>query len=354
MTTKQKLQLFVPPILFRLKSRLKYGSKIFGDKVSYEDAFKDYCVELNKRHELPMTSIGDLSKNIEDYQFATLSNGDGIVNYYGNFYVLSKYAGIPFFTIPPQSMTIQHGITYELLNCEMMHKEYINFVWSDYIKSLHGKVTTNQSIFAIGAPFMYAQSILSSDQIAAEKKRLGRNLLAFPMHSTSNIDKNYDPTNFLDVLEQEKHRFDSVRVCLYWKDIQRGTSKIFSDAGFECVCCGHIFDQSFLERQKALFEISDATISNAIGSHVGYSILMDTPHRLVPDNFKLVDKCLDEGAEEMNMINTSKNYQEIYDAFLDNDMYIITENQRQIVDKYWGISSKMTPRQLRELINKFY
>lgn len=352
MTIKEKIKLFVPPILFRIKGKLKHGGPIFWESIPDKDAIVGYLNCLNDRFTIPMQDIDRLSTEISG--ISSISREDRIVNFYGSLYTLQKYAQIPFVNLPPIGLTVQHGITYELLNCEMHQKELVNLLWSKYIVEMHKNVTNNHNLYAIGAPFFYAESILNKEEILAEKRRLGHNLLAFPMHSTANIEKNYNPQKFLSILESEKKKFENVRVCLYWRDIQRGTAQIYRDAGYECVCCGHIYDQAFLMRQKALFEIADATISNAIGSHVGYSVFTKTPHNLVPDKFELKDIYLEEGAEEMEMVRTSQNYKEIYDAFCNNYDYQITDKHCEIVDKYWGVSDMKTPSELRRLIMQFY
>ncbi len=354
MTIKEKIQLFVPPIYFLIKRKIKYGIDIGYKSPSDKQQFYNLFREVNKRYHMPLSAIFPLSQDLSGLDSLSSPNNDGVVNYYGSWLTLCEYADFPYFNLPPEKLTIQHGITYEMLNCEMMHKDYYNLVWSDEVIKMHRKHTGNPYLFAIGSPFFYAKSILSGDVLAKEKKRLGRNLLAFPMHSTSNINKEYDPTLFIEHLHQMKKHFDTVRVCIYWRDVQRGTAQLYQDAGFECVCCGHIADQAFLKRQRALIEIADATTSNALGSHIGYSVYLNKPHWLVPDDFKLVDIYLNEGAEEMEMVSTSSNYREIYNVFLNNPDFVITEEQKKIVDKYWGTSCIKTPDEIRTLINQAY
>ena len=351
---KEKIQLFIPPIYFLLKRKIKYGIEMGYKSPSDKQQFFDYIRELNQCYNIPMTDIIELSKEVLGLHSLTMPKNDEIVNYYGSWFTMQGYAGYPYFNLPPKKLTIQHGITYEMLNCELKHAEYFNLVWSDEVVKMHRKYTDNPHIYAVGSPFFYASSILSEMEIQKERKRLGRNVLAFPMHSTDNINKEYDSQSFLRLLNQLKSSFDTVRVCVYWKDVQRGTAKVYQEAGFECVCCGHIADQAFHKRQRALLEIADATVSNAIGSHVGYSVYMGKPHWLIPDKFELVDVNGYEGAEEMDMTRTSFNYKEIYTAFLNNPEFTITEEQRRVVDKYWGTSCVKSPEEIRAIIEKAY
>lgn len=354
MTTKEWIQTFIPPIYFLIKRKIKYGIEMGYKSPSDKQQLYDFTRKLNQHYNIPLTDISELSKEVLGLHSLAMPMNDDVVNYYGSWYAMQAYAGYPFFNLPPKKLTIQHGITYEMLNCELKHADYFNLVWSEEVVNMHRKYTDNPHIYAVGAPFYYASSILSEMEIQEERKRLGRNVLAFPMHSTYNINKEYDPQSFLRLLNQLKSSFDTVRVCVYWKDVQRGTAKVYQDAGFECVCSGHIADQAFHKRQRALLEIADATVSNAIGSHVGYSTFMNKPHWLVPDEFELVDIRENEGTEEMDMTKTSPNYKEIYTAFLDNPEFKITEEQRRVVDKYWGTSCVKSPEEMRTLIEKAY
>ena len=65
---------------------------------------------------------------------------------------------------------------------------------------------------------------------------------------------------------------------LYYQDILNGDAAIFEDAGFVVVTCGYREDCHFLERQRTLIKLADFTMSNSIGTHVGYCVYMGKPH----------------------------------------------------------------------------
>ena len=355
MSIRTIVKMVTPPILILLwrkvvsRKQVKEHAPIMEKITAY-----NFIIDLNRRSNLPLQSLDALS---EDYSFEdikSISSDNDEPNYYGSFWVLQRYAGFSLMNLPPRDFSVQHGIIYEMMEWMYNKRDLRNFVWSDKVADMFREQMGAVRVYAVGAPFLYAESILSETEIANERKRLGRNLLAFPMHSTHYIKKEYDPSPFLKTLESQKSRFDTVRVCLYWKDIQNGMTSIYRNAGFECVCCGHMFDQYFLSRQKSLLEIADATISNAVGSHIGYSISMGKPHCLKLDEFELHDLEGNEGAEEMALIKRSKNYNDIVEAFKDNESYVIFESQRRIVDEYWGTSCKMPKEKLNELLRDLY
>lgn len=309
-----------------------------------------YQVDVEHRASIPFQKIEELSAPIAPEDISGLIYDFREPVYYGAFSVLREYAGLSDFSLPPHKLGLQHGYVFEIHTWEQSKLELRNLVWSDRLVQMYQEHTSNKDIYAIGAPFFYAKSLLTPEQIESEKKRLGRNLLAFPMHSSVCCDTDFDPNKFLNVLEEEKKHFDTVRVCMYWKDVLRGAHKVFLEHGFECVCNGHINDINFLRRQKALFEIADATISNGIGSHVGYSVFMKKPHRLIDDSYTYSGG---DGAQLTDMM-TKNNFKRVEKAFLESDGYVITQQQRDIVNEFWGTGNFMTKEELRSLLLKLY
>ena len=346
MTLRSFIKLFVPPIVFKLKKQNK-------PIVSQKQILYDYFVDMNFRSKLSFQDLENLSKDYSFEQFQTICHDIGEPNYYGGFFSLLHYSGLKMF-LPPKKFTIQHGILYGVSTWIMGQKVDVSLVWSKKIKEMYENTINDRKIIAIGAPFFYSESLLSENQIEQEKKRLGKNLLAFPMHSTYFIDTIYDYKNFIGVLNQQRKFFDNVRVCLYWRDIQKGIDKMYKEEGFECVCCGHMFDMFFLPRLKSLLEIADCTISNGVGSHIGYSVYMNKPHYLVPDDYSINDIIGNAGREEMIIKQNSQNYKEIYDGFINNRNYVIDKSHIGIADKYWGVSDIKQPSQIKEMFESFY
>lgn len=347
-TAKEVIKLFVPPIITAAYRKIKPVKNAMGEGYTIKDIQSLYLQEVNCRKQLNFTQIGMLAKDIPSNFFCSICTDFDEPNYYGGFYELAKYMNIyPLYC--PRGVTILHGVIFKggIWERDGIEK-YL--VWGSGIKDYY---SSEYNIVAIGAPFFYAKSLLSKDEIFSEKKRLGKNLLAFPSHSTHWIEAEFDEKIFIDVLKKEQKKFDSVRVCLYWKDILLGKEKPYLDAGFECVCAGHIFDMFFLERLKSLFEISDCTISNQIGSHVGYSIFMNKPYNLVlqAKSEKYDDVPWNKGEDKkLNEQRSSEAYKKTVALFLNNFDYKINDEQRSIVDDYWGISQKKSSKELYDII----
>ena len=313
-----------------------------------------YQKENCRRSLLDFQEIDSLSQPIPEEWVKACAVDMHEALYYGALPALFDYAGLSLCMMPPKNLGVQHGYVFEIRNWEKAKLEKRNLVWSKKLVDMYHEHTSNPDVYAIGAAFFYANSLLDKEQLEIEKKRLGHNLLAFPMHSQGNVDTNYDPNKFLNVLIDERKRFDTVRVCMYWKDILRGSHKVFLDAGFEVVCNGHIFDLNFLRRQKTLFELADSTISNGVGSHIGYSLFMGKPHWLIDDEYEYVDTKNGGDAKDMTDVAQRDNFQRVKTAFLDNFDYYITQIQRDVIDEFWGISDMKKPDELKQLLLKLY
>lgn len=349
------IKLFLPPLYYRVKGMIKEGHSFWYDQPSQKSLVYDCIREISDRRNLRLTDVAGLSKEMSFKGMSFLAVGYDEPGYYGDFYELQKYAQIQVHNFPPKMLNLQHGILCDLLEFEYTKLNNVNFVWSPKIKQLFQKHTDNPHFYVIGSPFFYVDSLLSKEEVELERKRLGKNLLAFPSHSVYYADVKYDASGFINLLKEQRKKFDSVRVCIYWRDYQRGLAKVYEDAGFECVCCGHIYDPFFLERQKALLEIADATISNAVGSYVGHSVYLNKPHWMIPEKheFKDIDKN-GFGKRESDFINSSPNYQQLRETFAYNSDYKITQAHRDVVDEYWGVSCIKTPEEIRSLIEKAY
>lgn len=356
MTIKRVIKELIPPIIFSLYRQVRYSKAILLKQArSEKEIASSYFCEVLRRSYLPYDKIELLAENIDNDMLHAISSTNGEPVLYGSFRAIAKYINPEIsYIISPKNFFLQHGIAYELTDWMRQKKEGINFVWSSYIRELYREVTDNQRIYAVGAPFFYAKSLMSQEQLENEKNRLGKNLLAFPLHSTHYYDIDFDSDNFIKLLKEQQKRFDTVRVCLYWKDIQRGLAEAYIKAGFECVCCGHINDVLFLQRQRSLFEIADATISNGLGSYIGYSVYLNIPHWLVNEDYEIKNTNGNEAEELTRLFKEITVSERIYKAFGDNSDFIITKEQREIVDLLWGVSDIKTPEEMNDLLMRMY
>jgi hypothetical protein len=66
--------------------------------------------------------------------------------------------------------------------------------------------------------------------------------------------------------------YQPVTVCVYWRDFNLGHHRPFEERGMRVVSAGHMFDPDFLFRFYHLCSLHRYASSNALGSHLFYSV----------------------------------------------------------------------------------
>lgn len=310
-----------------------------------------YEREITKRSKLPLTNIEGLSKNIN--HFSPYTNEICTPNdWYGHAKVFKSFLGLP--NTYQFKFIIEHGLHLvdHVLDIEFESNLPSFLTHSKFRADIIKK--HNRKAFYIGPFIHYAQSFYSQDKIVVEKKRLGKNILIFPGHSISYAIANYDNKWFLSKIKQLAKGFDTIRICLYWADVQLGLHKYYQQLGFACLTAGHVLDPLFLSRLKSLIEISDLTISNEAGTHVSYSVFLNKPH-IIFHKFPKI-KANKKWTNYYQKGWSAKSYMDILEGF-SKVQFKITSTQRKLADKYFGINdikSKAEFKKIIDLTEKIY
>jgi len=269
-------------------------------------------------------------------------------DWYGHASILKNYSALPYNY--QLKVVIEHGLFVDdyIWNQDMNNLFPIILTFGTQ-RALHIQNKTNKQIIPIGPYIYYAKPLLSRQQTEKEIKRLKKCLLVIPSHSTTVTDTSYDINAFCNKLISMKRDFDSIRICLYWKDINNGVHQIYKQFGFECVTAGHIFDPLFLPRLKSIIETSTITMSNSIGTHIGYCIFMKKPHYIFSQRVNYQGKNKDE-IKLITDIEQSEIYKQIEKTF-STYSEVISEDQYKIVNRYWGLNEIKTKQQLKSIID---
>jgi hypothetical protein len=214
---------------------------------------------------------------------------------------------------------------------------------------------TNKALEFIGPFIFYSRAALTEEEHAREKARLGRNIVFFPVHSNTHITIDYDYEKACDCLASLGKEFDTVRVCLYWRDIQLGLHKTFQRRGFECVTAGHIFDPEFLPRLKSILTTADLTVSNGLSTAIGYSVFMDIPHLHFKSMLGLsadTEEIFRREYTPWHDKDLPDDCQEVEAAFAKR-VERVTPEQREVIDRLWGTPCLRSPEELREILTRF-
>ncbi len=247
---------------------------------------------------------------------------------------------------------IEHGVYFGSVIHPYEKDYYIpNIIVPSLVRERHLQKKITKKILTIGPYIHYAKEYLDENSFYTLKQRLGKVLLVFPDHSMVRVDSAFDNTILISNIENLKKDFNTVMICLYWKDVILGRASDYLKRGYEVVTCGHMLDDNFLSRLKLILKLSDITISNSVGTHLGYSIYLGKPHTVFKQKIVLTSSNSKNLKYEKSVYNdkswSSKlmEMQEVESSFSDFSTSI-SDKQFSIVDKYWGISEIKSPIEL--------
>lgn len=193
--------------------------------------------------------------------------------------------------------------------------------------------------FSVGPYIQYAKPFYDQGQFQSMKKELGKTLLVFPSHSTDRSEVTRDAERQLRQIEASAAGFDSVLVSAFWWDLDDPMLKVFESHGYKVVCAGFRDDPAFVSRQRTIIELSDAVLSDGIGTHIGFARTFDKPIAFFAAESS---SSLDDWARSRcGSITTAQD--EIASAL---------KNQRvgaadAVFNKYWGFGIKRTSEELQ-------
>lgn len=197
-------------------------------------------------------------------------------DFYGHADILKRYLWLE--KASALKCVIEHGWRERSTNwaVELNAPFFVYLVWSPQRFEFVQRHTP-RACFALGPMIEYAPP-LRTERLHTLQNAYGRNLLFFPSHSTHWVDANHDTENMCDRLETMRSRFQTIRVCMYWRDIQRGLHVPYQKRGFMVQCAGHIYDRLFYNRLRELIEPATVTASMTPGSCIGHSLCLGKPY----------------------------------------------------------------------------
>lgn len=294
----------------------------------------------------PFTNLAELAKDRDLLTPELFTPND----FYGHAAVLKQYCGLN--RDVSLKASIEHALFFNDYAWEVeLQCDLPAILVTSSLRFAPLRKRTKKAIFAIGPLILYAPHALSSETLDAERKRLGKSLLVMPSHSTHHITAQYDINGYRRYLERAGREFDSVRVCLYWKDVLLGRDVPYREAGFECVTAGHMFDPLFLPRLRSIIESASVVTSNVCGTHVGLCVALHRPHVIAhqapkdvtAEQTSDIQRDFDAGEYESPQF---REVEQAFSAWTDT----ISARQADIVNRYWGLEEKRTREELRMIL----
>lgn len=204
--------------------------------------------------------------------------------FYGIFNELLNYANRdnPSYASP----AVSHGVWgYDGMNYKIDFQNLVE-VGTCNKAEIH-RMHTDCLYFAVGSYLHYSRPFYDDQTTMQYKKKLGKNLLIFPVHSLPNIRVSYDYRAFVDYALNEAKAFDSITVCAHYNDFRKPIIEMFKANGANIVSAGMLFDPSFIRRLKTIVQSTDAVLTNGNGSHIYYCLGINKPVKVFLQNIEL-------------------------------------------------------------------
>jgi len=287
--------------------------------------------EMHRRAKISLLSYQELAQPLKLYPYFDIKDN----NIYGTGRVLKQ----AMLGLDLEKCLVEHGLIFGDLvqehNAVTFAKSIVTF--SKYREEKIAK-KIEKNVICIGPYIKYATSLLSPLAFEDLKKKLKRTLLVFPSHSNDKTVVDFNNQLFMKEIEKVSKSFDSVLICLYWKDIVLNRAEEYEKMGYYVTCAGHIYDFNFLKRLRAIIELSDFTMSNNVGTHVGYAICLGKGHFIFKQQItKKEDPKSSEAKQRGDQEWTSytRDVGEVVEAFKEIQFFPSFEQQK-IIKKYWG------------------
>lgn len=222
--------------------------------------------------------------------------------------------------------------------------------YGDYRAELLHRLYPDYNIVKIGPRIHYAptdECYLSElkGKIDLSKKTM----TVFPSHSLAEERSKYNLGQFYsEILTIALElKIGNILISLHPSDLIHNIDKLFTEKGMIVVSSG-VNNIKFLPRQRAIFEVSDVTYSNSLGTHVGYSLCMNTPH--------IINTASKQLCAETDSLSGAffKEEQLFSTVFNGKDPFVITQEQRELYDYYWGANSIMSADKLYKELSDCY
>jgi hypothetical protein len=307
-----------------------------------------YTNQIKNGGRIPLEDIRRLSRPIHPLWIIALDKHYPNISY-NHANIIKKFAG--FKENYQLKAVVEHGIYF---NSDFVEEIDIQsslpaIITLSQYRKMALKRKTSKKIFTIGPYIHYASHHLNEIKLQTENRRLKKCLLAFPTHSTLLVNVEYDIKKYCQKLKQLGQNFNTVRVCLYWKDINLGVDRFYKKYGFECVTAGHMFDPLFLPRLKSIIETATITTSNAVGTQIGYCLYMRKPHYLYKQRYKVIGNKQQIINNDITILNEEVyQLERIFSKFSDK----ITREQNKLASYYWGFDEIKSKKEMKKIISQ--
>lgn len=277
-------------------------------------------------------------------------------NLYGHIEVLKKYIG---YKNDLRNIHIQHGVILGKLVQKIMIDSFAPIIvtYSTKRKKIIEDKTKKKTV-AIGPYIKYAKSRLSIEEFEIYKQKVGKTLLVFPAHSSADRSKiHFDIERLVKKVKEIRnlHGIKTVLINLFYSDCTKEVISFYEKEGFKVCSAGYWLSEDFLPNLRTIIELSDLTMSNRVGTHVGYSLCLGKPHYIFKQDYK-EDFLGAKGNDDLLQMSGHEKDEQMDNDRIERefliDNFVITEGQKSIVNEFWGGDIFYSPDELYNNLSK--
>ena len=179
--------------------------------------------------------------------------------------------------------------------------------------------------YVLYSPFVFCRQ---TNKIAKSPETKGT--IAFPTHSTVDVDNLTDVKKYIEQLKALPEKFQPVSVSLHISDIKKNEHKIYLENGIPVYTAGGNNDNFAKNFYNILKNFSYAT-SNLIGSCTYYSVEMGVPFFIYGDKPELVNTSNENIPRgRYDFYKNHAHYQMLHNLFSGLDCEITTDKKKLI------------------------
>jgi len=281
----------------------------------------------------------DVIQEFKDFEHKAQSMR--VFRYYGMHKIVNAYLGLPAWFPIDYLCYIEHGISFQVkvLDTRLSLSQGEILLLNNKVGKLVALAANKKKMFVAGALFVHHRLMNGIEQDVDAK-----GTLSFPMHSTPQINSEFDWDVYARGLSELPEVYQPVSACVYWKDVTLGKHKFFEKYGIPVYSCGTMDNENYAHNFYQLLKRHKFGTSNHLGSYTAYALEMGIPFFIYGEEstFSLNG----EDDTSFNVANTIANsafFQEMEKSFeldkdsLEREVPQITTAQlefhNQIIDK---------------------
>lgn len=293
---------------------------------------KRFLKEVKNREKLSIFEIDHLAAELPFCPLEKIAD----TNFYGHATAIKLYAGIK-----KLDYSIEHGLYFDdYINTAAYLKTTKKIMTINRERENLLKLKLNKPAIAVGPYIHYVNPLYSEVEIDQMKKSLGKTLLLFPLHSDVEDLAIYDSKSLANEIKifAKENGFKTILVNMFYRDLLvTKYAETYKEAGFKLVTAGHRYDINFISRLKSIIMLSDYTIGNSVGTHIGYCIYMGKPHYII-------DRSSVEDSNSVQWRTIGKPFTEYHPA--------ITEEQYMVTSYYWGFECVKSKEEMNKILTE--